>query len=173
MSNENAPTHLTNLKDARRYIAEIERENAECQEWRCHDKDINNAQVERIRELEASLEKYQACRVHDVDEKAWLSKRVTELAAREATWGMRHERETAIADKASARVKELEAALRKFGKHNRELGDCWPKCECGLEAALGSALETKVKHQAFCMECGSIDERHYKGCSSANRGGVK
>lgn len=31
--------------------------------------------------LQASLEKYQACRVHDVDEKAWLSKRVTELEA--------------------------------------------------------------------------------------------
>jgi hypothetical protein len=35
----------------------------------------------RIRELEVSIEKYQACRVHDVDEKAWLSKRVTELEA--------------------------------------------------------------------------------------------
>lgn len=39
--------------------------------------------------------------------------RIRELEAREATWNMRHERETAIADKATARVKELEAALRK------------------------------------------------------------
>lgn len=35
----------------------------------------------RISSLEESLAKYQACRVHDVDEKAYLSKRVTELEA--------------------------------------------------------------------------------------------
>lgn len=33
----------------------------------------------RIVELEADLAKYQARRVRDVDEKAWLSKRVTDL----------------------------------------------------------------------------------------------
>jgi uncharacterized coiled-coil protein SlyX len=33
--------------------------------------------TERIAKLEADLAKYQACRVHDVDEKAWLSKMVT------------------------------------------------------------------------------------------------
>jgi hypothetical protein len=72
----------------------------------------------RIRELEDSLAKYQAARVHDVDEKAWLSKRVT----------------------------ELEAALRKYGHHptgcsdyREELG----RCTCGLDAALGSQTETK------------------------------
>lgn len=37
--------------------------------------------LDRIVSLVADLAKYQACRVHDVDEKAYLSKRVTELEA--------------------------------------------------------------------------------------------
>ena len=40
----------------------------------------------RCRDLQTSLEKYQACRVHDVDEKAWLSKRMTELEAALQKW---------------------------------------------------------------------------------------
>lgn len=37
---------------------------------------------------------------------------IAELSRRETTWAMRHERETAIADKATARVATLEALLR-------------------------------------------------------------
>lgn len=44
-----------------------------------HDKYCPGAA--RIRELEADLAKYQACRVRDVDEKAWLSKRMSDLEA--------------------------------------------------------------------------------------------
>jgi len=43
-----------------------------------------------------------------------LEPRIRELEAREATWNMRHERETAIADKACARARELEGALREI-----------------------------------------------------------
>lgn len=34
---------------------------------------------DRVKELERQLASYQACRVRDVDEKAWLSKRMTAL----------------------------------------------------------------------------------------------
>lgn len=36
---------------------------------------------DHIKELERQLASYQACRVRDVDEKAWLSKRMSELEA--------------------------------------------------------------------------------------------
>jgi len=65
---------------------------------------------ERIRDLEAQLERSRSTNVYD---------------------GNAHKR-----------VADLEAALRKYGMHKRELGDCWPKCECGLEAILGAASET-------------------------------
>jgi hypothetical protein len=61
-----------------------------------------------IRDLEESLAKYQACRVHDVDEKAWLSKRVTELEAENAA--LRHDLARSMANHvADSNASETEA----------------------------------------------------------------
>ena len=50
--------------------------------------------------------------------------RIRELEAREATWAMRHERETKIADKAWQRVIQLEAALREIADFSEQfIGD--------------------------------------------------
>lgn len=52
------------------------------------ERDVANAMLDaadkRIRELEDSLAKYQAARVHDVDEKEWLRDRVNVLQAKAA-----------------------------------------------------------------------------------------
>jgi len=66
--------------------------------------------------LAADLAKYQECRVHDVDEKAWLSKRVTELEA---------------ALRESKRVLEVYAELPK---------DRWPGPPTSALEAIESAL---------------------------------
>lgn len=41
--------------------------------------EFNNLTAARFAEMERQLESYQACRVRDVDEKAWLSKRMTKF----------------------------------------------------------------------------------------------
>lgn len=53
------------------------------------ERDVANTMLDaadkRIRELEDSLAKYQAARVHDVDEKEWLRDRVNALQAKLTT----------------------------------------------------------------------------------------
>jgi hypothetical protein len=45
------------------------------------ERDVANTMLDaadgKIKDLEDTVAKYQACRVHDVDEKAWLSKRMS------------------------------------------------------------------------------------------------
>lgn len=49
-----------------------------------------------------------------VSDRRTLLRLLDEARNHEATWAMRHERETAIADKATARVAALESALREI-----------------------------------------------------------
>jgi hypothetical protein len=90
----------------------------------------------RIAQLEVDLAKYQEARVHDVDEKAWLSKRMT----------------------------QLEAALRKYGIHTLDCASLRSeRCDCGWTEQLTSGFKAETPVEPVpdkCANCGHSVQAH-------------
>jgi hypothetical protein len=101
----------------------------------------------RIMQLEADLAKYQAARVHDVDEKAWLSKRMS--------------LETALREIANAKVN----SSHKHGAYRDGI-------ILGIEscAAMAQAALPKPAQSEKACDCRHLDRGHDPECSFANRG---